>query len=255
MTTYLNSYKLKGIFKMNVLRFTVIDDAGVVSFVAPWNALKALTAGCSTKPAPETLITLLEAASKYDTGLKKYVLDNLAIFDENHAKLDPTAETLNPLLEKQLNELLANTYQTTRSNPAYKSAFGEVETEAGETNANNDNIAVNSEDTSRSETETDAEEETEITYEELARIQRVIAARAESYHPVFRVTDAETRRRSQEPAGAGLIIFNLTAKRIIQVQNSLAPLQRSDRGRYHENGHPTERLYFYRLPADWSIVP
>lgn len=235
---------------MNVMRFTVIDQAGSVSFVAPWNALKALTAGCSTKPTPAMLLTLLEAASRYDTGLKKYVLDNLAIFDENHAQLD-VSEPLNPLLEQQLNDLLANKYQTSGATQVYKSAFGEVENQ--EVSTNND--AEQAANAGNSENEAGENENEEITYEELAQIQRDILVRAESYHPVFRVSDTETQQRSQEPAGAGLIIFNLKAKRIIQVQNSFGQLQRSDRGRYHENGKPTERLYFYRLPADWSIVP
>ncbi len=239
---------------MNVMRFTVIDQEGSVSFVAPWNALKALAAGCSSKPAPATLLTLLEAASKYDTGLKKYVLDNLAIFDENHVHLD-ISEPLNPLLEQQLHDLLANKYQTSGSTQVYKSAFGEVENQDTATDSDgNDESPVGTENREVEAAENENENE-EITYEELARIQRDILVRAESYHPVFRVSDTETQQRSQEAAGAGLIIFNLKAKRIIQVQNSFGQLQRSDRGRYHEHGRATERLYFYRLPADWSIVP
>jgi hypothetical protein len=58
-----------------------------------------------------------------------------------------------------------------------------------------------------------------------------------------------------QPVKVGLIIFNLRAKRIVQVQNSYGVLHRSDRGRYFENGQPTDRLYFYRLPSDWSLVP
>lgn len=242
---------------MNVLRFTVIDEQGVLSFVAPWNVLKALTAACSSKTAPQDFVTLIEVASKYDTGLKKYIFDNLAIFDENHAKIsqepDATSE-LNPLLEKQLEELLAGKYQTSgQQNHFYQSAFGEIEREdgpAGDTSA----VEAVTENSDGDSSDVEAED-SEITYEELGRIQRDIAARAEAYHPVFRVTDAQTREKSQEPAGAGLIIFNLKAKRIIQVQNSFSHLRTSDRGRYHEDGRPTERLYFYRLPSDWSIVP
>lgn len=239
---------------MNVLRFTVIDAQGVISFVAPWNVLKALTAACSTKPAPQDFVTLIEAASKYDTGLKKYIFDNLSIFDENHAKLNSAEEEtseLNPLLEKQLEELLANKYQTSgNQNKFYQSAFGEVVRDE-----------VSGEDVPETEASVEdagslvEDENAEITYEELGRIQRDIVAKAEAYHPVFRVTDAQTREKSQEPAGAGLIIFNLKAKRIIQVQNSFSHLRSSDRGRYHEDGKPTERLYFYRLPSDWHIVP
>lgn len=73
--------------------------------------------------------------------------------------------------------------------------------------------------------------------------------------PVFRVVDDVTRNQSLEPVKIGLVIFNIPAKRIIQVQNSQALLRDSDRGRYFENGQPTDRLYFYRLPSDWTIVP
>jgi hypothetical protein len=237
---------------MNVMRFTIIEPNHVISFVAPWNALKALTAACSSKITPTDFTMLLEAASKYDTGLGKYVFDNLAIFDENNASLANDSEPLSALLEQQLNELLASKYQANREKQSYISSFGEVEVEAGETISPADSTPTAA--TSFSEIES-SESEVEITYEELAKIQREIAAKAAAYHPVFRVSDNQTRQKSQEPVGVGLVIFNLTAKRIIQVQNSFGQLQRSDRGRYHENGYPTERLYFYRLPNDWSIVP
>ncbi len=71
----------------------------------------------------------------------------------------------------------------------------------------------------------------------------------------FRVVDEPTQRRSMEPVRAGLVVFNLSARRIVQVQNSYANLQRSDRGRIRRNGKPTRALYHYELPPDWSIVP
>jgi hypothetical protein len=71
----------------------------------------------------------------------------------------------------------------------------------------------------------------------------------------FRVLDEETRRRSMEPARAGLVVFNLRAKRIVQVQNTYADLQRRDRGRLRRDGRPVRALYSYELPAEWSIVP
>lgn len=73
--------------------------------------------------------------------------------------------------------------------------------------------------------------------------------------PPFRVVDELTRRRSLEPEHAGLVVFNLTAKRIVQIQNSYAVLLRKDRGRLRRNGRPVRKLYTYELPADWSIVP
>jgi hypothetical protein len=71
----------------------------------------------------------------------------------------------------------------------------------------------------------------------------------------FRVVDETTRRRSLEPELGGLVVYNLEAKRIIQVQNSYADLQRKDRGRLRRDGRPVRAYYWYELPADWSIVP
>jgi hypothetical protein len=71
----------------------------------------------------------------------------------------------------------------------------------------------------------------------------------------FDVLDERTRRVSLEPTRLGLVVFNLPARRIVQVQNTYANLQRSDRGRVRRNGNPTQTFYSYTLPADWSIVP
>lgn len=71
----------------------------------------------------------------------------------------------------------------------------------------------------------------------------------------FDVLDERTRRVSLEPTRLGLVVFNLPARRIVQVQNTYANLQRSDRGRVRRNGIPTQTFYSYTLPADWSIVP
>ena len=68
---------------MFVMRFTIIDPSGTVSFVAPCNALKALVAACSTYPTD--LTALLDASTPYDTDLKDRVLNSLAIFDEHNA--------------------------------------------------------------------------------------------------------------------------------------------------------------------------
>lgn len=73
--------------------------------------------------------------------------------------------------------------------------------------------------------------------------------------PPFRVLDEVTRRLSLDPVRAGLVVFNLPARRIVQVQNSYADLDRQGRGRIRRDGRPTRRLYHYELPADWSIVP
>ena len=164
---------------MFVMRFTVIDPQGTVSFVAPCNALKALVASCSKAPAH--LDDLLWASTRYDTDLKDYVLNGLAVFDEHNAE---------------------GRYDQIRSAIDY----------AGE--------------------------------------QR-------NHHtlPAFRVVDDTTREASLQPVKAGLVLFNLKERRIIQVQNTYSDVKRRDRGRIHKGGTPTEKLYHYSLPMDWSIVP
>jgi hypothetical protein len=42
--------------------------------------------------------------------------------------------------------------------------------------------------------------------------------------PLFRVLSAATREASLRPAKAGVIVFNLTSKRIIQLQNGYADI-------------------------------
>lgn len=83
----------------------------------------------------------------------------------------------------------------------------------------------------------------------------VLEARSSAELPPFRVIDEATRRASQTHAGSGLIIINLKARRIIQVQNSYADVQRIDRGRLRRDGKPTTLLYHYKLPDEWRIVP
>lgn len=217
---------------MAVMRYTIIEPTGTISFIAPWNTLKALVAGCSRKPAPGDLLALLEAASKYDTGLKDYVLNGLAVFDEHNSLSKEAGEemTLSPELERELAELLGRVDLPTPP------PGSEIELE-------------------ESDWELSAEPTSEITYDELLQQQRKLRGIAPSRHPVLRVGDEATRRESLEPIRIGLVIFNLPAKRIIQVQNSYGVLRREDRGRYFEDGQPTDRLYFYRLPSDWSLLP
>ncbi len=71
----------------------------------------------------------------------------------------------------------------------------------------------------------------------------------------FRVVNELTRRQSLAAASAGLVVFNLPAKRIVQIQNSYAELQRRDRGRLRRDGRPVRAYYSYELPPDWTIVP
>jgi hypothetical protein len=71
----------------------------------------------------------------------------------------------------------------------------------------------------------------------------------------FRVVDELTRRMSTRSERLGLVLFNLNERRIVQVQNSYGALRRQDRGRIRNDAQPTSRLYRYRLPEEWSIVP
>ncbi|CAA9588884.1 MAG: hypothetical protein AVDCRST_MAG18-4478 [uncultured Thermomicrobiales bacterium] len=73
--------------------------------------------------------------------------------------------------------------------------------------------------------------------------------------PPFRVVDEATRAASLAPVSAGLVLFNLRAQRIVQVQNSYSSLLRRDRGRIRTSGAPTRHLYRYELPGEWSLVP
>lgn len=90
---------------------------------------------------------------------------------------------------------------------------------------------------------------------ETASIETQIAESAPDDLPPFRVFNEATRAASSQPAQAGLIIFNLVARRIVQVQNSYWEIQRIDRGRIRESGKPTRSLYHYRLPQEWALVP
>lgn len=87
-------------------------------------------------------------------------------------------------------------------------------------------------------------------------IHAALASLPPERSPAFRIIDAKTREASLLPVKAGLVIFNLTAKRIIQVQNGYAEVKRQDRGRVRgEDGDATDRLYYYRLPKDWALLP
>lgn len=77
----------------------------------------------------------------------------------------------------------------------------------------------------------------------------------DAQHRPFRVVDAVTRNRSNQPARLGLVVVNLDAQRIIQVQNSYGELPRKGRGRIRNGGKPTRSMYHYELPEAWSIVP
>lgn len=160
---------------MNLMRYTIIDHGGVVSFVAHCDALSAIVAACAQNP--RTLEELLEAAEGYYRPLREYVLCGLAVFDEHN---------------------VPGRYQAIHA--ALK----------------------------------------------ILRPQET---------PLFRVVDEVTRQASLQPVKAGIIIFNLPSKRIVQVMNSYAEIQREGRGRVHDGQRPTGRTFRYRLPREWALVP
>jgi hypothetical protein len=68
---------------VNLLRMTVIDRAGGVSFVTHGEALPSLLRACATNPGD--LDELLVRAEPYYGGLRERVANGLAMFDERNA--------------------------------------------------------------------------------------------------------------------------------------------------------------------------
>ena len=73
--------------------------------------------------------------------------------------------------------------------------------------------------------------------------------------PVFRVVDDRTRQASLQPARAGVIVFNLLSKRIVQIHNTYTEIKRSGRIRFARSEGSATRVHRYQLPPDWSLVP
>src|SRR5258706_10791880 len=146
----------------DVIRLTVVDAKGTVSFIAHWAAASALTAACSHDPA--TLDELLAASERYDRGLRALVRRGLAVFDEHNLPDDMRA------IHEQLDAL-----------PPRKA-------------------------------------------------------------PVFRVMDEVTRNASLTPVRAGVVLFNLKAKRIVQIENTYDPLLRAGDLNYHNGAFLSKRL-------------
>jgi hypothetical protein len=160
---------------VDVMRLTVIDVRGAVSFVTHTSAAVALTASCAQDP--DTLQELLAISRTYDRGLQELVLTGLAVFDEHNVPEDTRS------IREQLRRLPPR-------------------------------------DT-----------------------------------PVFRVLDDETREASLQPVRAGVILFNLLRKRIVQIVNTDEPLARAGEVNYHNGRFLSRYVMDYELPAHWSIVP
>jgi hypothetical protein len=73
--------------------------------------------------------------------------------------------------------------------------------------------------------------------------------------PAFRVLDPITRQASLESVRAGVVLYNLIARRIVQIQNTYQPLARAGTVNYHNGRFLSIHEDRYELPAHWSIVP
>ena len=81
---------------MNLLRLTLIDPAGGVSFVAHGEALPALLKACAANPS--SIEELLERVDPYYHGLRERIENGIAMFDERN--VDGNNEAIHFALEK-----------------------------------------------------------------------------------------------------------------------------------------------------------
>lgn len=160
---------------MNIMRYTVIDEMGTVSFVASCDVLLPLVAGCAQDS--QSIEELLAYVDEYARGTKEQVLSSLAVFDEHNSAENHGAihEALDHCRRHEL--------------------------------------------------------------------------------PAFRVLDDRTREASLAPVHAGVVVFNLRAKRIVQIQNSFSEIRRRGRARAAQPAAPERRVIKYELPPYWSLVP
>jgi len=130
---------------VNVMRYTIIDGRGTVSFVAECDILPLLVSGCAD--GARTLEELLDAVAQRNAGLREYVASGLAVFDEHN---------------------------------------------------------------------------TPRHYEAIHNAIRYLPPHE---LPVFRVVDDVTRQAGLQAVKAGVIIFNLRSRRIVQIQNTYAEIR------------------------------
>jgi hypothetical protein len=160
---------------VNLMRYTIVDETGAVSFVADCHLLTVLVASCAE--GAESIEELLDLAERYDKRIRDFVTSGLAVFDEHNANGNYTA------------------------------------------------------------------------------IHQAIGFCSPHEIPVFRVVDDVTRQASLQSVKAGIIVFNLHDRRIVQIQNTYAEIQRRGRVRFHDGSRLTNKVYSYQLPDDWSLVP
>ena len=73
--------------------------------------------------------------------------------------------------------------------------------------------------------------------------------------PLFRVLDETLREASLQPVKAGVVLFNLPERRIVQIHNTWAEVNR--RGQLPVVGDSPDRPRYiaYELPEAWSVRP
>lgn len=86
-------------------------------------------------------------------------------------------------------------------------------------------------------------------------VHRQLETYAPGEMPPFRVLDSVTREASLRPVRAGIVLYNLVAKRIVQIENTYEPLSRSGEVNFHNGQFLSIRLVPYQLSPFWSIVP
>src|SRR5690348_5027147 len=161
---------------MSLMRYTIVQENGGVSFVDDEFMLPALVAACAANPT--TYQSLLDAAHEYDRRPRDQVRNGLSVFDEHNV-------------------------------PGSYSA-----------------------------------------------IHRWLEQTSASYDAPFRIVDEKTRQASLEPVKAGLVIFNLKDRRIVQAQNGAGDAAELSGSARHHNGRQwTRRVHSYELPEGWRIVP
>jgi len=91
--------------------------------------------------------------------------------------------------------------------------------------------------------------------ENLSVIHMILRETRPANTPPFRVLDELTKQSSLTAARSGLVIFNLTARRIVQVQNSYREVIRTGAVHLHDGQRWTRMARRYSVPDNWSIVP
>ncbi len=91
--------------------------------------------------------------------------------------------------------------------------------------------------------------------DDLSAIHHQLETLAPRNTPVFRVLDPITREASLRPVRSGVVLYNLPAKRIVQIENTYEPLAPSGEVNYHNGKFLSIRLVPYKLSPDWTIVP